>query len=81
MLGENILEGRKGVGGDVKGVHLHIVEEVVEDVVVEDDLGERLMPQALTEDHAGSQSNIRVLVASGITSREKERGGGGEKKE
>jgi len=65
VLGQTILEGGKGVGGDIKGAHLHIVKEVVEDLVVEDDLGERLMPQALTEDHAGSQSNIRVLVASG----------------
>lgn len=63
------LEGGEGVRGDVEGGHLHVVEEAVEVVRLEDDLGERLVADALPQHDAAVQRHLGRLVPF--------RGGGG----
>lgn len=56
------LEGGEGIGGDVKGGHLHVVEEIVEMIWLEDDLGERLVADALPQHDAAVQRYLGCLV-------------------
>lgn len=56
------LEGGEGVGGDVEGRHLHVIEETVEMVRMKDDLGERLVADALPQHDATVQRYLGCLV-------------------
>lgn len=56
------LEGGEGIRGDVKGGHLHVVEEIVEMLRMEDDLGERLVADALPQHDAAVQRHLGRLV-------------------
>lgn len=58
------LEGGEGVRGDVEGGHLHVVEEAVEVIRVEDDLGERLVADALPQHDPAIQRYLGRLVPS-----------------
>ena len=63
------LEGGKGVTGDIERVHFYIVKELVDLLRVEDNLGEDLVTQALSQDHAAVQSNLLVLISIEFTKR------------
>lgn len=56
------LEGGKGVWGDVKSRHLHVVEETVEVIWLENDLGERLVADALPQHDPTIQRHLGRLV-------------------
>ena len=60
---EDLLEGREGVGRDVERRHLDVIEQVVELVAVEHDLGERLVPGALAQHQTAVQRDLRLVVA------------------
>ena len=56
------LAGGEGVGGDVEGGHLHVGEETVEILGVEDDLGERLVADALPQHDPTVQCYLGCIV-------------------
>lgn len=59
------LEGGEGVRGDVEGGHLHVVEEVMEVLGLEEDLGQHLVADALPQHDAAVQRHLWRLVAAG----------------
>ena len=61
---QQLLEGGEGIGGDVEGADLDVLEEVVEVVAVEDDLGQGLVPDALLQHSSTVESNLLVFVSS-----------------
>ena len=60
------LEGGKGIGGDVEGGDLDVLEEVVEVVRVEEDLGQRLVARALPQHRPAVQRDLLLLVPANI---------------
>ncbi len=56
------LEGGKRVRGDVKRGHLHVAEEIFKVFRVEDDFGERFMPDALAQHNPTIQRHLRSLI-------------------
>lgn len=56
------LEGGKRVRGNVKCGHLHVAEEIFKVFRVEDDFGERFMPDALTQHNPTIQCHLRSLI-------------------
>jgi len=62
VSGEQFLEGGEGVGGDIEGGHLHVLEEVEEVLGVEDNLGEGLEADALPQHCAAVQGNLLMFV-------------------
>ena len=63
VLGQQLLEGGEGIGGDVEGRDLDVLEEVVEVVGVKQDLGQRLVADTLAEHGAAVQGDLLLLVA------------------
>lgn len=58
------LEGGEGVRSDVEGGHLHVIEETVEMIRMENYLGERLVADALPQHDPTIQRYLRCLVPS-----------------
>lgn len=56
------LKGGERIRGDVKRGHLHVAEEIFEVFGVEDDFGERLVPDALAQHNPTIQSHLRRLI-------------------
>ena len=56
------LESGEGIGGNIKGGHFNIFEEVVEELRVEYDTREGLMTSALAQHCATVQGYLRLLV-------------------
>ncbi len=63
MPGEQLLEGGEGVGGDVEGGDLHVLEEVEEVLRVEDNLGQSLEADTLAQHCPTVQGNLLMLIA------------------
>jgi hypothetical protein len=61
--GEELLEGGEGVGGDVEGGDLHVLEEVEEVLRVEDNLGESLEADTLAQHCPAVQGNLLMFIA------------------
>ncbi len=61
--GEELLEGGEGVGGDVEGGDLHVLEEVEEVLRVEDNLGQSLEADTLAQHCPTVQGNLLMLIA------------------
>jgi hypothetical protein len=61
--GEELLEGGEGVGGDVEGGDLYVLEEVEEVLRVEDNLGQRLESDTLPQHCPTVQGNLLMLIA------------------
>ena len=56
------LESSEGIWGDVEGGDLDVLEEVVEVIGVEQDLGQGLVADALAEHVPAAQGNLLHLV-------------------
>lgn len=64
------LKGGKCIRSDVKCGHLHVAEEIFKVFRVEDDFGERFVPDALTQHNPTIQCHLRGLIPA-TTSQEK----------
>jgi hypothetical protein len=62
MLGQDILEGGKGIRSNVKGADFHKIKEEVELRRVKNDLGQGFMSQAFPENKTTVQRNFRLFV-------------------
>lgn len=68
---EDYFERGKGVWGDVKGGELHVAEEAVEVLRVEDDPRQGLVPQTLSQHHSTVQSHFWAVVSAQVSTRPK----------
>ncbi|GMT31805.1 hypothetical protein PFISCL1PPCAC_23102, partial [Pristionchus fissidentatus] len=62
VLRNQYLKCREGVAGDVEAAHLDVLEELVERLVVQDQLGEVVVSDALAQHRAARHSNVGALV-------------------